>query len=349
MHRAVAPAPSAPAAAARRGGRRRHDLHERRVLDHVPEQALRHHRVLALLVVDVDELPVPLLLYRHGRPAAGASGQVAAGAAARSRARRVEAVQRVLQQPRVRGLAPHEVAPVVHVLVVRCSGRRGDRGRRRHGRGVRRRRSGGCGADDVAVARVVEQAEAVVRGGAHDEVVQEEGVARVRGRRRRAPRPVARGGDVPGEVGARLVAAHGASGDVVGAGGLLGGVEGAEPPPLLGHGVPDLRREPAPRPAPHAAVPRPLGQRVAVGVLVHDRGRRALAPMEVVSVGVEVHVGRVLHGWTRSAAQANWSINVGLWSCSCRPMEDLLGSGWSACSTYRGEAREALAARVLMH
>ena len=71
MHRAGAPEPSAPAPAARRGGRRRHNLHERRVPDHIPEQALWHHWVLALFLVDV----LPLLLYRHGRFAAGASGQ----------------------------------------------------------------------------------------------------------------------------------------------------------------------------------------------------------------------------------------------------------------------------------
>ena len=40
-------------------------------------------------------------------------------------------MQRVLQEPRVRGLAPHEVTLVVHVLVVRCCGRWGDRGWRR--------------------------------------------------------------------------------------------------------------------------------------------------------------------------------------------------------------------------
>lgn len=118
-----------------------------------------------------------------------------------------------------------------------------------------------------------------------------------------------------GEVGACLVAAHGACGDVVGAGGLLRGVEGAEPPPLLRHRVADLGGEPAPRPAAHAAVPRrgrALGGERGVEirrVVLDGRGRRgALAPVEevvvvVVSEGVEVRVGRsVLHGWRR------WSV-----------------------------------------
>jgi hypothetical protein len=59
-----------------------------------------------------------------------------------------------------------------------------------------------------------------------------------------------------GEVGAGVRAAEVAGGAVVGDGGLLRGVERAEPVPLLGGRVPDLRRVPAPRPPPHPEVPR---------------------------------------------------------------------------------------------
>jgi hypothetical protein len=62
-----------------------------------------------------------------------------------------------------------------------------------------------------------------------------------------------------GEVGAGAGAAEGACGAVVGNGGLLGGVEGAQPVPLFSRRVADLRRVPAPRPAPHAQVPRRVG------------------------------------------------------------------------------------------
>lgn len=57
------------------------------------------------------------------------------------------------------------------------------------------------------------------------------------------------------EVGAGLGAAHGAGGVVVGAGGLLRRVEGAQPAPLLRLRVTDLGGVPAPGAAAHAAVP----------------------------------------------------------------------------------------------
>ena len=61
------------------------------------------------------------------------------------------------------------------------------------------------------------------------------------------------------EVGAGLDAAHGPGGAVVGAGGLLGGVEGAEPAPLLRLRVADLGGVPAPGAATDAAVPDTAG------------------------------------------------------------------------------------------
>lgn len=69
---------------------------------------------------------------------------------------------------------------------------------------------------------------------------------------------VQRGGRVH-EVGPRLDAAHGPGGAVVGARGLLGRVEGAEPSPLLRLGVADLGGVPAPRAAADAAVARLVG------------------------------------------------------------------------------------------
>ena len=57
------------------------------------------------------------------------------------------------------------------------------------------------------------------------------------------------------EVGAGLEAAHGTGRDVVGAGGLLSRVEGAQPPPLLRLWVSDLRRVSAPGTAADASVP----------------------------------------------------------------------------------------------
>ncbi|GER47580.1 glutamate receptor ionotropic [Striga asiatica] len=57
-----------------------------------------------------------------------------------------------------------------------------------------------------------------------------------------------------GEVGLGLGAAEGPGGAVVGHGGLLGGVEGAEPHARLLPRVADLRRVPAPRPLPNAPV-----------------------------------------------------------------------------------------------
>lgn len=57
------------------------------------------------------------------------------------------------------------------------------------------------------------------------------------------------------EVGASLDATHGSGGAVVGAGGFLSRVEGAEPPALLRLRVPYLGCVTAPRPPPDAAVP----------------------------------------------------------------------------------------------
>lgn len=57
------------------------------------------------------------------------------------------------------------------------------------------------------------------------------------------------------EVGASLETAHGSGGAVVGAGGFLRGVEGSQPPSLLGLRVPNLGGVTSPRPAPHATVP----------------------------------------------------------------------------------------------
>jgi hypothetical protein len=119
----------------------------------------------------------------------------------------------------------------------------------------------------VAVAVVVLLDGAVVRGrvirqrggGVGVEGLEEVSVAggEVRGEVRRDG---GAGGQVRvGEVGAGAGAAEGACGAVVGNGGLLGGVEGAQPVPLFGRRVADLRRVPAPRPAPHAQVPRRVG------------------------------------------------------------------------------------------
>jgi hypothetical protein len=70
-----------------------------------------------------------------------------------------------------------------------------------------------------------------------------------------------------GEVEDGVGAAHGVRGAVVGPGGLLGGVEGAEPhADAVPARVPDLGGELAPGPAPHAAV---LGVRVAFPSAVH--------------------------------------------------------------------------------
>jgi hypothetical protein len=69
-------------------------------------------------------------------------------------------------------------------------------------------------------------------------------------------RGAAGGGGERGEVGPGERAAQGPRGHVVGARRGLGGVEGAEPDARALHRVPDLRREPAPRPLPHAPVPR---------------------------------------------------------------------------------------------
>jgi hypothetical protein len=131
--------------------------------------------------------------------------------------------------------------------------------------------------------------------------------------RRRPPRPAAApGGDVHREVGARLVPAHGARGDVIRAGSLLRRVEGAQPSTLLGQGVADLRREPTPRPPPHAAVPRAaLGRRVAVD-LARRRVRWARdAPVAAVEVRV---VGcSIVHGWLDAegaAGERHWSVEV---------------------------------------
>ncbi|KAH7672243.1 hypothetical protein IHE45_09G042500 [Dioscorea alata] len=74
------------------------------------------------------------------------------------------------------------------------------------------------------------------------------------GRRRRG----GDGGRRRGEVGASFRAAKSACSGVVGTGGILGGVEGAEPNPCLLPWVSDLRRETAPWSLPHASVPRLL-------------------------------------------------------------------------------------------
>ncbi|BAT16046.1 Os12g0168150, partial [Oryza sativa Japonica Group] len=86
------------------------------------------------------------------------------------------------------------------------------------------------------------------------------------GRRRRRRRWE---GGVLGEVELGAAAAEAEGGAVVGAGGVLGGVEGAEPHARRLVRVPDLRRPLPPRPLPHPSVPLP--RRAAAGV---GRGRR---------------------------------------------------------------------------
>lgn len=56
------------------------------------------------------------------------------------------------------------------------------------------------------------------------------------------------------EVGTSLESAHGSGGAVVGAGGFLGRVKGAEPAALLRLRVSDLGGIATPRPAPHTTV-----------------------------------------------------------------------------------------------
>ena len=57
------------------------------------------------------------------------------------------------------------------------------------------------------------------------------------------------------KVGSGIRPAHGAGCPVVSQGGLLRGVEGAEPMPLFGGRVSNLRRVPSPWPPPHTKVP----------------------------------------------------------------------------------------------
>lgn len=85
---------------------------------------------------------------------------------------------------------------------------------------------------------------------------------------------VRRGSSWVDEIGASFEATHGSGGAVVGAGGFLRRVEGAEPTPLLGLGIPYLRRIAAPRPAPDSSVPHcTAGATVfSGGALVSDCG-----------------------------------------------------------------------------
>ncbi|PUZ48293.1 hypothetical protein GQ55_7G234100 [Panicum hallii var. hallii] len=136
------------------------------------------------------------------------------------------------------------------------------------------------------------------------------GEGRVRGRRGLGRRPLVPAGgggggrdlgaDAEREVEERAGAAHAVGGAVVGERGVLGGVVGAEPHAraVLGR-VPDLRRELAPRPLPHAPVvlaprharrgPFRLGRRGAAARR-HRLRVRVREAEAVVGVGVGVGV-----------------------------------------------------------
>lgn len=129
---------SAPAADAADGGRRRRqDLHVGRALDHVLEEPLRHHREPAVVVVAVAVAVVAVLDGAPGGGHAVRRRRLVRPLQLRRRPRvvvrppgRVEPVQDVLQEPRLRRLTSQEEAPRVVVRSRRgrrCGACRGGR------------------------------------------------------------------------------------------------------------------------------------------------------------------------------------------------------------------------------
>lgn len=113
------------------------------------------------------------------------------------------------------------------------------------------------------------------------------------------------------KVGLSLRPPEGDGGGVVGPGGVLGGVEGAEPHPGFLPGIPDLGRKPPPRPLPDAAVP---------NLHRHRRGSRSLSRSSALPhLFFNTH-GNPMIGSSRGEEANRWSIKgVALNSCISNP------------------------------